>query len=120
MCSVVLAVLVRRVSVQSILVLVVPLLFAVFTSELGMMLNIMFPKLDWVSESNAVRRNTSTRLAVLISWASVLVASVIYRRLPESTDIIVYLYIISGVLLVLIFSIYIWIHRKGESMISVL
>ena len=120
MCSVVLAVLVRRVSVQSILVLVVPLLFAVFTAELGMMLNIMFPKLDWVSESNAVRRNTSTRLAVLISWASVLVASVIYRRLPESTDIIVYLYIISGVLLVLIFSIYIWIHRKGESMISVL
>lgn len=120
MCSVVLAVLVRRVSVQSILVLVVPLLFAVFTSELGMMLNIMFPKLDWVSESNAVRRNTSTRLAVLISWASVLVASVIYRRLPESTDIIAYLYILSGVLLVLIFSIYIWIHRKGESMISVL
>ena len=120
MCSAVMAVLVAGTPKQSVLVLLVPFLFALFTSELGMMLNIMFPKLDWVSESNAVRRNTSTRLAVLISWALVLVTVLVFRKLPENTDIILYLYLVSGLLLMLIIGLHIWIHRKGESMIAVL
>ena len=120
MCSAVMAVLVAGTPKQSVLVLLVPFLFALFTSELGMMLNIMFPKLDWVSESNAVRRNTSTRLAVLISWALVLVTVLVFRKLPENTDIILYLYLVSGLLLMLIIGLHIWIHRKGEAMIAVL
>lgn len=120
MCSVVLAVLVKGVAVHSVLVVLVPLLFAVFTAELGMMLNILFPKLDWVSESNAVRRNTSTRLSVLISWATVLVATIVFRHLPETTDVIHYLYVLTGLLVVMIIGLYIWIHRKGEEYIQVL
>lgn len=120
MCSVVLAIMVDGNPKHSVLVLLVPFLFVLFTSELGMMLNILFPKLDWVSESNAVRRNTSTRLAVLISWASVLVATVVFRRLPENMDLILYLYLVSGLLLLLTIGLYVWIHRKGESMITAL
>lgn len=120
LCSVTLATMIGHETKYRILVILIPLLFALFSAELGMILNLLYPKLDWVSESNAVRRTTSTRLSVLISWALVLFCTFIYRRLPDGTDMTVFLAAICAILVLLVAAFYWWIHRKGKNLILAL
>lgn len=113
LCSITMAYLLRHNAFNSVMVVILPLLFALFTSMLGLAANLWYPKLDWVSESNAVRHSTSTRISMFGSWALVLITTMLYRHLPDSLELSNYIVILSVLLLLSIIALSIWINKKG-------
>jgi len=59
--------------VETIALFIIPLLFSVFISVVGLALNLKFPKYDWASEYHAVKQSASVLATVGTGIASVLV-----------------------------------------------
>lgn len=57
--------------VDSILLLLVPAVYAVFVSLMGLVVNLHFPYLDWVSETQAVKQSAATLISMLLGIASI-------------------------------------------------
>jgi ABC-2 type transport system permease protein len=60
------------------LILVLPFLFNLLCAILGLIINLYFPKLDWVSETAAVKQSISTMLAMLVCVLLVLIPGALY------------------------------------------
>ena len=72
------AVMVFRPSVLSaIAFFVLPLGFMVISAQLGLIINLRFPNLDWISETQAVKQGVSLILSLLAELATVAVFAVI-------------------------------------------
>lgn len=117
-CLVTLIILIRPSVMLAVLFVVIMLGFAVLSAELGLTANLLFPKMDWVSESNAVRHSTSSRISLFGSWAIVLIAGIIYSHLPGSVDTEVFLWIVAVTVIVLAIGLYMWIMKKGSVILS--
>lgn len=57
--------------VWSLLILLLPSVFTVFMCCLGLLFNLMFPRLDWMDETAAVKQGMSVLLTMLIGFASI-------------------------------------------------
>ena len=58
--------------------IVVPLLFGVFTGVLGLAENLRHPSLDWSNEAQAVKTGVGLLFTMLISWAALIPPIVLY------------------------------------------
>ena len=67
-CGIVLWWAVGAEAAMGILVLAVPLLFLVCTGAWGLAMNLLLPRLDWVSETEPVKQGAATLLAMLGSF----------------------------------------------------
>lgn len=56
-------------AVQTVLVVVQPLVFTVFMALLGLTENLRHPNLDWINETQAVKTGFGLLFTMLISWA---------------------------------------------------
>lgn len=78
LCSVVLAVLLRPDALMTAMLLVTPVVFSWLCAALGLILNLLMPRLDWVNEAQAVKRSGSAILAIFADWGIVLAAGLLY------------------------------------------
>lgn len=62
-----LIILLRPNALTAISIAVIPLAFATFSALLGLNLNLDFPRLDWTTESQAVKQGASVSLTMLLS-----------------------------------------------------
>ena len=69
-CSAVLAVLLRTGIAKTLLLLVTPVVCAYLLALLGLALNLLMPRLDWISEAQAVKRSGSAFTAIFGAWGS--------------------------------------------------
>lgn len=63
---------------ERLLIVVLPSLTQCFVSVFGMISNILFPRLDWVSPTSVIKQSTSVMLALLGTMGLLLAAGVLY------------------------------------------
>jgi len=84
--SAVMAVLFRTGFLQTVFLFLLPLLSNVMTGLVGVVINLQFPRFDWISETAAVKQSMTTFVSMLVSVAG---AAIPY---------LLYLFLLSGVL----------------------
>ena len=67
------------------LVVLVSAVFNVFTALLGVVVNLRFPKFDYINETVVIKQSMSTMICMFGSMAVVLVLSLLYALLLAST-----------------------------------
>lgn len=58
--------------------ILLPTLFIAFHSLLGVVINLHFPKLDWINEVYAIKQSASSIIAMLLNLAAVAVPAILY------------------------------------------
>ena len=58
--------------------IIIPLLFGVFTGILGLVENLRHPSLDWSNEAQAVKTGVGLLFTMLISWATLIPPIILY------------------------------------------
>lgn len=104
--------------IDTALIILVPSMVSVLTSFSGLMLNLIFPKLDWTSETLVVKQSIPVMYALLVGVAITGVPIVIYFLLASKIMGASLFYFIITILYTLItFVIWTLIKAKGEKMI---
>ncbi|MBP8639641.1 MAG: hypothetical protein KBI01_01885 [Oscillospiraceae bacterium] len=80
-------------SVEKVLImLLTPVLYLMFSANIGLICNLKSPNLDWVNETQVVKQSVSVLLAMLFNFLSVLIPGGLYFLLrPEGTLVVAYL-----------------------------
>lgn len=63
--------------------LVLPALLCLVVAQLGLVINLRFPKFDWTSEVVAVKQSMSVIVAMLANWGVVILPVILYVVLPK-------------------------------------
>lgn len=63
--------------------LVLPMLLCLVIAQLGLVINLRFPKFDWTSEVVAVKQSVSVIVAMLANWGVVILPVILYVVLPK-------------------------------------
>lgn len=91
---------------------------ALFSSNLGLLFNLLLPKLEWENESEVVKRSAATFLTVLSAFVFAgLFAFVGAEVIKTSFPISIYLLFTGLFQLVCAFVVYIVVMEKGEKML---
>ena len=67
-----------------ILVIVLPLAVNLFQAILGVIVNLKYPKFDWITEAAAVKRGAAPTLALFLSAAAVILPLLLYLLLRKT------------------------------------
>lgn len=65
-------------AVQTLLLCGVVVVFSAFTALFGLSVNLLFPRLDWLSETTVIKQSTSTMIAVFGGMAAVIAPAILY------------------------------------------
>ncbi len=68
-----------------LLTLVLPAVLTVFFALFGVVINLHFPKFDWINETVAVKQSMSTLIAMFASMAIIVVPTLLYGYLLNET-----------------------------------
>ena len=105
-------------AVGRIMTVVYPVVMTVFFALLGLLLNLRFPKFDWINEAVAVKQSMSVFLAVMIAMISSIAPVVLYFLAIRKTDLGagVYVIIMTAVFAALSAALYAAIRKQGVKM----
>ncbi len=65
-----------------VMMVVLPVVFAAFTSVSGLLINLRFPKLDWANEAAAIKQSAASFASVLLSFAVVGILVLLFILFP--------------------------------------
>lgn len=91
-------------------IILLPLVYNLFTSILGLVINIKMPMFNWESETTAVKQSKSTLVALLLGFISIAIPIALLQILPTQWHGLL-LAGITAVLAVLTVVLYQWIRR---------
>lgn len=101
--------------VMTLLLLVVPVLLNIFCALFGIVLNLKFPKFDWINETVVVKQSASPMLAMFGSAAVVLAPMLIYMFLAAGKmSIDAFIAIFAAVLGLVSFGLYRYLLTRGK------
>lgn len=97
-----------------IVMLLIPCVFSALTGVLGVIINLKYPKFNWVNESAAVKQGLAPTLAIFISMALVAVPALIYIFIVDGSGMdMEYMILILAVFVVLTILSYRHLMTKG-------
>lgn len=73
LCGLALDIILRPQPLMAVLMVVTPVVFSYLCAVLGLVINLLMPRLDWVSEAYAIKQSGSSFLAIFADWGVVLV-----------------------------------------------
>ena len=86
LCGVVLNILLKPSPVTAVLTLILPCVFIFLCGELGLLLNLKMPKLDWTNEAVTVKQSMSVMISLFANWGIIMLLAGVYYLLPEQFD----------------------------------
>ena len=92
--------------VGEIMILALPAVFTVFTAICGMLLNLKFPKLNWLTEAAAVKQSMAAFLSMMVSMASAGIPGIaiyVLRDTLNLDNILIMLFILYTAVTVLLY-----------------
>jgi ABC-2 type transport system permease protein len=119
--SVILTLILDVTPVMSCLILIVPVVMTVFEALFGVVVNLRFPKFDWISETVAVKQGMSSMITIFSSMGVIAIPTVLYIAvlknmiLPE-----LYIIIFAAVLIASSAWMYEYLKTKGGAVFSFL
>ena len=100
--------------IDSLLVLVVPILFTLLIDFLGLLLNLWRPKFDWVNETVCVKQSLPVVLTMFISMGLAVVIAMVYGLwLVDILSITAYMYSVIMIVIILDVVLYQTIQTWG-------
>lgn len=94
--------------------IIIPLLFGVFTGILGLVENLRHPSLDWSNEAQAVKTGVGLLFTMLISWAALIPPIVLYAACDVDFNICAWGFAAADILL------YRWLMSHGAEIYAAL
>lgn len=99
---------------ESLLVLLVPVLFTLLIDCLGLILNLWKPKFDWINETVCVKQSMPVVLTMFISMGVAIVIAMVYGLwLINLMSVSMYMYSVIIVMVLLDIILYYMIHTWG-------
>lgn len=104
--------------VQGLLIIVTPLILQVFVSLMGLVLNLQFPRFDWLSETVAIKQSTSVGIAIFGGMAIVALPALVYIFLANSIPAAIYMALCALLFLVLSLIMIAFLRGKGAKIFN--
>ncbi len=102
-------------ALERLLVVLIPALVAVFISLYGVVINLRFPKFDYINEVNVVKNSMSVVVCLFSSWGILLAPTLLYVfLLSDVVGMTAYLGICAALLLVACLLLYAKLGRSEE------
>lgn len=120
LCSVVLNLVLLPDPLSAVLLLVTPAVFSFLCAVLGLTVNLLMPRLDWVSEAHAVKQSGSSMLAIFADWGIVLVFAALFFALRNAVSPAVFLLICTAVMALACWSLCRWLKTRGAAIFGAL
>ncbi len=100
--------------VDSLLVIIVPIVFTVFEALLGLLINLWKPKFDWINETVVVKQSAAVMITMFGTMALVVFIGGIYiGYLNEFIGAVTYVYIILALFLIIDIAFYYLLNTWG-------
>lgn len=96
-----------------LLIPIVVVLFVLFMAELGLVLNLKFPNLNWTDEVVPVKQSMGVMLALFGGWVLVIALGGIYWLLIETVSPLVYMLCVAFLLLIVSGALLGWLRNRG-------
>jgi len=117
--EVVFAFILKMSPLMTIILFVLPTLFTIFCALFGVIINLHFPKFDWISETVAVKQGMSSLIAMFGSFGAVLIPAVLYFYVLKSViDVEIYMLIVAIVLAIVCILMYQFLMTKGKEIFA--
>jgi ABC-2 type transport system permease protein len=101
--------------IQIFVVLILPTMIVIFSALLGVVVNMHFPKFDWVNETVPIKQSMSTVITMFTSMAVVLLPTVLYSAaLAQTLTIELFMIIYTIVIIALCLLMYRYLKTKGS------
>lgn len=94
-------------------IIVLPTLMNIFTAFFGLFINLLLPKMDWASETVAIKQSASPTIALLSGFAFPIAAVLIYAFLLYGMRLDIYIGIVIGIVLLATIILYWYIVTRG-------
>lgn len=96
-------------------VVIIPVLMCVFGALLGVVMNLRFPKFDYINETAVIKNSASVALTMFASWGVLAVPIILYVFVLSSVlSVTALLYICAALLAVACALMYAYLGRGGE------
>ena len=105
-CSIIISIVFKFNFIMTLLSLIIPIIYSLFTGVLGVTINLMFPVLNWDSEVVVVKQSISALLAVLIGGILVGIPIVlaIFIKWFSVVYILIFTFIIMSIITIMIYN----------------
>lgn len=104
---------------EAIMLLLLPILYTIFAALFGLVLNLKFPKFDWINETVAVKQSLSGFLAMFGSWAMLILPVILYIFLfMDLVSIMTYLWIVSVLMALICLALFEYIKHRGTKIFT--
>lgn len=114
-CSLVCALILGLPLRVSVALIVFPLTYCLLTAVLGLIINLLYPKLDWDDEARVIKQSMAAVLALLIGIVPAVVIFVVYFIfLAELMGFFQICLIASVICLLLTAAAWLWLRGKGQ------
>lgn len=103
-----------NIAMRAILV-VLPLVYAVFMAEIGLLINLKFPKFNWTNEAVVIKQSMSAFLTMMIGLAieAIFIVTIIVTMMKQFISITAACSVITAVLIIVTIIIYRILMTKG-------
>ena len=103
-----------NIAMRAILV-VLPLVYAVFIAEIGLLINLKFPKFNWTNEAVVIKQSMSAFLTMMIGLAieAIFIVTIIVTMMKQFISITAACSVITAVLIIVTIIIYRILMTKG-------
>ena len=113
LCGVVLNILLKPSPVTAVLTLILPCVFIFLCGELGLLLNLKMPKLDWTNEAVTVKQSMSVMISLFANWGIIMLLAGVYYLLPVGSLISNDLFLLICIAVLAVCSAVLWKMLTG-------
>ena len=118
LCSAVLAVILRADLLMTLMLLVAPVVFSFLCAVLGLVVNLLMPRLDWVNEAYAVKQSGSSILTIFADWGIVLAFGGLFFLVGDLVSHGVYVLLCTFVMAAACWLMCRWLRRRGAEIFA--
>ena len=105
---------------MAVLLAVTPVVFSWLCAVLGLVINLLMPRLDWVSEAYAVKQSGSSFLSIFANWGVVLVFVLVFVLLRNTLRFDLMLVLATALMVFITWILRCWIRRRGAAIFQYL
>ncbi len=117
-CSVCAIIALRPNAFGAVMIIAVPLVFILFFSMFGLMLNLKYPNLKWTNEITPIKQSMSVFVSVFGGWIYSILPAVIYFPLSERISGELFLVGFSAFTGLLCLALDSWLRKKGAKIFA--
>ncbi len=112
-CEICFAIVLPSHGIETILGMIVPIVFAIFLTLFGLFLGLQMPNLSWTNELAPIKQSLSVVISMFGGWVVSVVLSVLYYTMAYPMGVSLYFAVILVAFAVASVVLCIWLKKKG-------